>query len=85
MFRYRGLIDQVGKDHHWGGNTYHLDLSAQLPRVVSYLKCMISGLVAPGRLETSCLLSAPMDQPTPWLFRRTNSGPQICLKSTEES
>ena len=24
------LIDQVGKDHPWGGRAYHLDLSGQI-------------------------------------------------------
>ena len=30
MFFCHGVSDQAGKDHHLGGHTYHLDLSAQL-------------------------------------------------------
>ena len=30
MFRYQGLIDQVGEDRHWGWRAYHLDLSVHL-------------------------------------------------------
>lgn len=30
VFLYQGLIDQAGKDHRWGGRTYHLYLPVQL-------------------------------------------------------